>query len=426
MAQLHALAADPDADVQIEQPASSRQGTSTGRFVKESVGVPGSLALALGTTVAQITDRAVELQAQDGASQTLPNDAVFAMIGREAPLDFFRRSGVPIQGELRASQWATLALFFGFCVWVYLWKSSGGPFHPSGDTFPLDAPVRIANWGQTWKGWVADRTTLVGTLAVSLKSPSFYYTFTYLALMTIFGIRRIRRRRTPYVKLQTAVLVTIQAFPLFLLPEVLLPWAGYNGWFAGDGWLAATANELFPLYTRSDAVWPDWGHPRAYWRAYGLILAWPLMIYNVFTSEPNTAWLVLSFVQTFVLIPLLVWRWGKGAYCGWICSCGGLAETMGDAHRHKMPHGPFWNRLNMLGQVILFVCFALLVVRITGWVMGPKSAAAKLRRRRAPAPPSGSATSGSSTSAWPGSSASGSTSTSRAACGAASPAPSPR
>ena len=37
-----------------------------------------------------------------GKTETLPNDVVFAMIGREAPLDFFRRSGIPIRGEWRA------------------------------------------------------------------------------------------------------------------------------------------------------------------------------------------------------------------------------------------------------------------------------------------------------------------------------------
>ena len=64
----------------------------------------------------------------------------------------------------------------------------------------------------------------------------------------------------------------------------------------------------------------------------------------------------------------MIWRWGKGAYCGWICSCGALAETLGDQQRHKMPHGPFWNRLNMAGQAILAVAFALLFVRIGGWI----------------------------------------------------------
>jgi polyferredoxin len=41
---------------------------------------------------------------------------------------------------------------------------------------------------------------------------------------------------------------------------------------------------------------------------------------------------------------------------------------MGDNQRHKMPHGPFWNRLNMAGQVILAVAFLLLFVRVLGWI----------------------------------------------------------
>jgi len=99
-----------------------------------------------------------------------------------------------------------------------------------------------------------------------------------------------------------------------------------------------------------------------------LILAWPLFVWNVFTEQPWTWWLVIGFLQTFVLIPLMVWRWGKGAYCGWICSCGALAETLGDAHRHKMPHGPVWNRVNLVGQVILGLAFAILAARIAGWI----------------------------------------------------------
>ena len=65
--------------------------------------------------------------------------------------------------------------------------------------------------------------------------------------------------------------------------------------------------------------------------------------------------------------------WGKGAYCGWLCTCGALAETLGDQHRRKMLHGPGWNRLNMLGQVVLAFAFALLGLRIAGWTMGPQS-----------------------------------------------------
>jgi polyferredoxin len=204
-----------------------------------------------------------------------------------------------------------------------------------------------------------------------MKSRSFYYTLLYTLAVGGFGIARIRRRRTPYVTIQTVTLFLIQALPLFLLPELILPWLGYNGVFdSGAG--ASLADTLFERYIPENVYlahdWPVWGHPRAYWRAYGLILAWPLMVYNVFTQAPIVGWLVISFVQTFAIIPLLVWRYGKGAYCGWICSCGGLAETMGDTLRSKMPHGPLWNRLNMVGQLLLAVAFSLLAIRVLGWI----------------------------------------------------------
>jgi len=86
---------------------------------------------------------------------------------------------------------------------------------------------------------------------------------------------------------------------------------------------------------------------------------------------------VIGLVQTFVIIPLIVHRWGKGAYCGWICSCGALAETLGDRQRHKMPHGPRWNRLNMTGQVILALAFLLFALRAVTWAW-PETALAGL------------------------------------------------
>jgi polyferredoxin len=103
-------------------------------------------------------------------------------------------------------------------------------------------------------------------------------------------------------------------------------------------------------------------------------LAWPLNVYNVFTDQPLGWWLGIAFVQTCVLIPLLIYFWGKGAYCGWICSCGALAETLGDTQRAKMPHGRAWNRANAAGQAILAVAIAMLVWRIVGWTQ-PNDAA---------------------------------------------------
>ena len=318
----------------------------------------GRLALRLRTRVAQVGETDVELTDEAGAHQ-LPNDNVFAMIGREPPLDFFRRSGVPIRGEWRPRDVALFSAFLAFCVFLYHWKKARVelPIYrwcADADWFPFGLSAWVAQLGGGVAQAAATPGHILHVLVNAAKGPSFYYTLAYCVCVVVFGVRRMRRRRTPYVRLQTWTLIAIQCVPLFLLPELLLPWAGQNGWF-DSGVLGWIAGQLFPN--------------GEYWRAYGLILAWPLFIYNVFTDQPLWGWLVVSFVQTFVLIPVLIYYWGKGAYCGWICSCGALAETLGDAHRHKMLHGPLWNRLNMTGQVILAAALLLLVLRVFSWIV---------------------------------------------------------
>jgi NosR/NirI family nitrous oxide reductase transcriptional regulator len=371
---LEALIGDPGADVAVEEPTSERVTTAAGRFLGGHR-KKGSVRLMMGSRVKEIREKEVVVEDADGEEQTLDNDTVFSMIGRQAPLGFFRRSGVGITGERRAASWAALGAFVLFCTWLYHWK--GGKAIPFFGKLPEWLSPNPAAWwtaleatGDGLGAALQDPTTLLGTLRISASGPAFYYTLAYSLLVLVFGIRRIRRRKTPYVTVQTWTLTAIQILPLFVLPEILLPWMGHNGWFDG-GWLGQAANALFPEVS--------YGHGREYWRAYGLILAWPLSVYNWFTPHPLWAWLGLGFVQTFVLIPALVYFWGKGAYCGWICSCGALAETLGDQHRHKMPHGPRWNRLNALGQVVLAVALVLMGLRVAGWIW-PGSAPERLFR----------------------------------------------
>ncbi|MCA9291280.1 MAG: 4Fe-4S binding protein, partial [Phycisphaerales bacterium] len=307
----------------------------------------------LSTEVERIDPESIVLRNSDGSSETIPNDAVFTMIGREAPLDFFRRSGLRIRGEWRARTWISLILFLALCTWLYHWKKGevGLPIH---DAFAT------RGWFPFNIGDPADPSTFLGTMTLASKSPGFWYSLVYCLCVVGFGVRRIRRRRTPYVTVQTVTLSLLQVIPLFLLPYLVLPWLGHNGWF--DGGIGRTvADALFPV-----TEWDPQG--REYWRTFGFVLAWPLFIWNVFTAQPMWTWLIISIVQTFVIIPLMIRRWGKGAYCGWICSCGALAETMGDAHRHKMPHGPGWNRANMIGQVFLLWVLFLLLLRVALWI----------------------------------------------------------
>jgi len=316
------------------------------------------IRMLMGSEVEEIREKEVRLRTSGGHSETIPNDFVFTMIGREAPLDFFRRSGIRIQGEWRAGTWVGLIAFLTFCVFMYNWKAGGQLNHlfQQNGWFPFNLPDALAPLG----AGLADPASLLGTLRLSAGSPGFWYSLAYSTVIVVFGVIRIRRRRTPYVTLQTITLAAIQVIPLFLLPYLVLPWMGHNGWFdAGAGrWLA---DNLFPV-----TEWDSQG--REYWRAFGFILAWPLFIWNFFTYRPMMLWLVIGCVQTFVLIPGIIYFWGKGAYCSWICSCGALAETLGDTQRRKMPHGPSWNRLNMVGQVILAAAFLLMAARVGSWI----------------------------------------------------------
>lgn len=358
---LHALAARPDHGDHNIEASDCHESTSTPGDVDH---IEGRLTLLMPSVVKAIRDEAVELEV-DGETRTLPNDQVFLMIGREAPLDFFRRSGVRIRHERTAWWWTTLIAFLAFCVWMYHWQKGKAWFAIESLGVPA-WPDPSAMW--TWltgrlpasvASYLGDVNTLGGTIIDSASSRSFYYTLAYSLIVVIFGVTRVRRRRTPYVFWQTLTLAVIQVVPLFLLPEIILPYLGRNGWF-DDGALGWIADQLFPAV--------NYGAGREYWRAYGLVLAWPLLVWNWFTHEPIWGWVVLGVLQTFVLIPAMVFWWGKGAYCGWICSCGALAETLGDRHREKMPHGPFWNKVNFIGQAFLFIAIALQLLYVLRWI----------------------------------------------------------
>ena len=372
-----------DAEVGVENPTSDLVSTSSGPFIPDRPtddecegcgaklrGKPadgkcpgcgkefhrklGSLRLMMSSQPKEIREDSVLITNAEGGEEEIAADAVFVMIGREAPLDFFRRCGVRIRGEWRPFSYLGLIAFFLFYIFLYHWKSDAGFGLQSWFKDTHLFPFNLAD--------PSNPSNLFGTLWLSMQKPSFYYTLAYTTCIVVFGFKRIKRRMTPYVTTQTWSLMLIQVVPLFILPFILLPWMGHNGWF--DAGLGKTiADGLFPV---ADLRWEN--HGREYWRSVGFILAWPLLPWNFFTDQPMMWWLIIGCIQTFVIIPLIVWKWGKGAYCGWICSCGALAETMGDNHRHKMPHGPFLNRLNMIGQVFLLLVSVLLVARVVSWI----------------------------------------------------------
>ncbi len=373
---LQALAENPEAAVGVDHPSSERVTTAADHTMRPE-GAKGSVTLLMGSRVKEIADDAVVITDSEGQDRTIDNDAVFPMIGREPPLDFFRKSGVKVAGDRGAWWWVSLLLMLGLFTFFYQWKKPG-TWLPLAESFEKNGwfPHNLGPWLVSWSEVFSDPTTLLGTLKLSAagvegatgSAPGFWYSLLYCTLIVIFGLRRIGRRKTPYITVQTTSLMLIQCVPLFLLPYLIFPWLGHLGWYDG-GFGKWFADQLFPEVAYDP-------HGREYWRAFGLILAWPLFIWNVFTEQPLWGWLVISLVQTFVLIPVAIYFYGKGVYCGWVCSCGAMAETLGDTHRHKMPHGPFWNKMNMIGQVFLVVALLILGLRVVEWATGASWAGA--------------------------------------------------
>ncbi|TGM88648.1 NAD(P)-binding domain-containing protein [Leptospira licerasiae] len=311
---------------------------------------------------------------QGSKTRTEKIDSSLILIGSEPPLSFLERIGIKIRNSLNSKEVLGFVSLFSFALFLYFGKASfyaaywyswialgsGIVFAASSIRFLFSKEAFFAWRWRTFKNFYLLSAALYFS-AVYLsakylgfylfgKYPNFHYTVLYSATILFFGIRRIQVRPTQYIKLQTITLILIQIFPLFLLPEIILP-------FLGDKGILGPSNGF--LLTQ---VFPD----GAYWKAYGFILAWPLNMGVLYDGGITTFWLIYGFLMSFGLIPYLVYKFGKGAYCGWICSCGGLAETLGDEYRNRMPHGKLAYKLEHSGQWILLIAAILTVAKLIG------------------------------------------------------------
>lgn len=380
----------------------------------------GKIKLLFETNIKEIKESSVVLLDKENKEIELDNSMVFSMIGKELPTDFFRRSGIKIEGELSLVAKLQFALLLLFAGVLYFGKSSAD-FYESffgkvdswgkvftsvfsgefwykffslpevlfsslfSDSIRIWSVTKYINAVVAYFSFVAfvllgvyllyrfirdyapevklNWQTFKYAYFISLglffafiffggryyglellgKSQGFWYTGFYSLTILLFGLRRMHIKPTRYIKLQTWTLILIQALPLFILPEFVFPLLGKIGALGGENGFVFT--QVFPK--------------ESYWRSYGFILAWPLNFSNLYNSNITTFWLVFSLFQTFVFIPYIVYRWGKGAYCGWICSCGALAETLGDEYRTLAPHGPKAKKWENFGQWALLAAFVI-------------------------------------------------------------------
>ncbi|WP_095074745.1 4Fe-4S binding protein [Tenacibaculum jejuense] len=132
----------------------------------------------------------------------------------------------------------------------------------------------------------------------------FLYGFMYCSVMTVFAIRMfIKYRHNNYQIVRTAVVLFFQIAFAFLIPEILVafnkPWFDFKN------------------------AWP---------LNYTFFFDWNI---NSLIENGNLGifMLVWGIILTLVIVPVMVYFYGKRWYCSWVCGCGGLAETLGDPYR---------------------------------------------------------------------------------------------
>ncbi|MBN8215943.1 MAG: NAD(P)-binding domain-containing protein [Spirochaetes bacterium] len=356
----------------------------------------GHIELLMGSQVEAIGPNDATLHTRSEIV-SVPAESVFILAGKELPLAFLKRSGIRMEGE-RGLRWGlgflTLAFFFvmlygvkasGVALgavpysapWgqkIIAWLLSPGLILPSG-VAAISKGYYLASWlggilflasgfslivlllfrhRNLFRGaWPKVRYAYFALVALAFfffqiqehvvspvldytRGTGYFYSLFYTITILVFGLRRMWVKPTRYIIAQTSSLIFIQSFFLFLLPYhfysvLIAP-------HAGEAWV----RQLFPSGS---------------WSSFGFILFWPL---NLGIFGASTFWTIFPFIQTFVILPTLVWRWGKGVYCSWICSCGAMAETLGDESRTRAPHGKTAKRWENLGQVVLWLAFVLL------------------------------------------------------------------
>ncbi|AQS95252.1 FeS-binding protein [Polaribacter sp. BM10] len=132
----------------------------------------------------------------------------------------------------------------------------------------------------------------------------FLYGFLYCVVMTVMAVRMyIKYRHNKYQILRTTSVLFFQIVFAFLIPEILVrfekPWYDFKNAFPLD----------YDFFFK--------------WNLEELLASGGLGLFI----------LVWGVVLTIVVVPVMVYFFGKRWYCSWVCGCGGLAETLGDPYR---------------------------------------------------------------------------------------------
>jgi len=163
------------------------------------------------------------------------------------------------------------------------------------------------------KGVIGLFDPLSKALSGNPASQWFVYGTLYTVAILAFGIKFLwKYRHNRYEKIRTLSVMFFQTAFAFIIPELM---ARLNG-------SSLLKGGSLPYYDLKN-MWPlNYSNFEGY-RIKGFLSS----------GDIGFAMLIFGIVTIFVISPILTYRFGKRWNCSWVCGCGGLAETAGDAFR---------------------------------------------------------------------------------------------
>lgn len=173
----------------------------------------------------------------------------------------------------------------------------------------------------------------------------FVYGFLYCVIMIVMATRMyIKYRHNKYQIIRTTSVLFFQIVFAFLIPEIMtsLNMPGYD------------FKNAFPL-------------------DYDFFFEWNLDSLRD-SGAVGLFILVWGVVLTIVIVPVMVYFFGKRWYCSWVCGCGGLAETLGDPYRqHSNKSMNAWKLERWLIHSVLVFSLVMTIVTLYCYFSGAEA-----------------------------------------------------
>ncbi len=397
-----------------------RAKTDNQQFLEEAERT-GQLTIIRNSNVQEIRSDQVVLNVS-GQTQSISNNQVIILIGSLPPVDFLMDMGLELDGIWTPRRLAMSMVGLAVGIFIYFFANlfvlhpdaaGDGKLLISGLSFLQNSP--LLGWADTVFGWALPIMWLV------------------LFGFNLLNWNRQARGHTPLFQIKSSKLLLFSGLFLYAFYSVAPHVFTLDPAVAGSGpyyvpgltWIYNLIPTYFSnayglyylLYFSAIAFfglyWAMKSGHRLIWRRNIIIIAtqwtlwwgiptflavylgrnpwtplisrsinaWPLNL-SAFKLDPavgpgDPAWwhtvaavgVVWATVLTFIVIPLVTIRWGK-IYCTYFCSCGALAETVGNSFRHRGPKGDWPRKVERFGFVFIPLAAIATIADLMGF-QGP-------------------------------------------------------